>query len=188
MIERHEGPKFDALRLCIYHTTRRDHYDWLNRALNFIVIVLGAGVAVKVASELHIKELWFELALVVFATAQLSFDYGSKARTHEFLQRKYAEMLADMELEADPDPAKWNSKLDTIAGEEPMPMRALDALAYNSAVDATIGDPKEKIKYRIRVPFCHRLLRHVLAREGYEYRLESEPISLWGRFASCFRS
>ena len=74
------------------------------------------------------------------------------------------------------------------AGEEPMPMRALDALAYNAAVDATSGEPTYRRENRLRVPFCHRLLRHTFAREGYEYRLESEPISGWQRFLDCFRS
>jgi hypothetical protein len=119
---------------------------------------------------------------------QLTFDFGYKARTHEFLQRKYNEMLADIELETAPDPAKWKSKLYTIASDEPMPMRALDALAYNAALDATISDVATKQANRLRVPFCHRLLRHFLAREGYEYQLESVPISGWQRYFNCFRS
>ena len=150
--------------------------------------ICGAGVAGKALEQFHLKEPWLEFAVLIFATAQLTFDFGSKARTHEFLQRKYQEMLAEIEIEEKPNPAKWKSKLQTIAGEEPMPMRALDALAYNAAVDATSGEPTYRRENRLRVPFCHRLLRHMFAREGYEYRLESEPISGWQRFLDCFRS
>jgi hypothetical protein len=188
MADTNDGPKFDALRNSIYHVARKEHYDALNRTLNFLVIIFGAGVAGKVSEHLHVEGVWLELGVLVFATAQLTFDFGSKARTHEFLQRRYADLLAELELETTPNPAKWNSKLHTIAGEEPMPMRALDALAYNAAVDATISDPAEKQAARVRVPFCHRLLRHFAAREGYEYKLESVPISNWQRLLSCFKS
>jgi hypothetical protein len=188
MADSNDVPKFDALRNSIYHAARREYYDTLNRILNFLVIIFGAGVAGKASKLFHIEELWLEFGTLIFATAQLTFDFGSKARTHEFLQRKYAEMLADIELEPAANPAKWNSKLYTIAGEEPMPMRALDALAYNAALDATTSDPEARKANRVRVPLCHRLLRHFIRRDGYEYRLESEPISQWQRFLSCFKS
>jgi hypothetical protein len=182
------APKFDALRNAIYHTARKNYYDSLNRALNFLVIILGAGVAAKASELFHIKELWLEFGVLIFATLQLTFDFGYKARTHEFLQRKYNEMLAEMELEAKPSPSKWKAKQFTIASDEPMPMRAIDALAYNAAVDATISDPAIKQSHRLRVPYLHRLLRHCLAREGYEYRLESQPASSWQRLCDNFRS
>src|SRR6266516_2974771 len=188
MADTNDVPRFNALRNSIYHTARREYYDTQNRLLNFVVIILGAGVAGKASKLFHIEELWLEFGVLIFATAQLTFDFGSKARTHEFLQRKYYDMLADIELQPTANPAKWNSKLHTIAGEEPMPMRALDALAYNAALDATTSDPEIKRENRLRVPFCHRLLRHFIARDGYEYRLESEPISPWQRFLSCFKS
>jgi hypothetical protein len=46
MLDASDAPKFDALRNAIYHTARRELYDSLNRLLNFLVIILGTGVAV----------------------------------------------------------------------------------------------------------------------------------------------
>lgn len=175
------APKFDALRNAIYHSARKNFFDSLNRMLNFLVIIFGAGVAGKVSELFHWKELWLEFGVLIFATAQLTFDFGYKARTHEFLRRKYHELLADIELETAPDLQKWNSKLQTIAADEPMPMRALDALAYNAAVDATISDPAIKRANRLHVPLNHRLLKNFLPRNGYEYRLESEHKYWWQR-------
>jgi hypothetical protein len=188
MPEASDASKFDALRNAIYHTARREFYDSLNRLLNFLVIIFGAGVVGKVSELFHVKELWLEFGVLVFATVQLTFDFGYKARTHEFLQRKYNEVLADIELETAPDAARWRSKLYTIASDEPMPMRALDALAYNAALDATISDPVIKQANRLRVPFFHRLFRHLLARQGYEYQLESKPVPWWQRFIDNVRS
>lgn len=182
------APKFDALRNAIYHSARKSFFDFLNRSLNFLVIIFGAGVAGKVSEIFHVRELWLEFGVLVFATAQLTFDFGFRARTHEFLQRKYHEMLADIELETDVDIQKWNSKLQTIAADEPMPMRALDALAYNAALDATTSDLEVRIQNRIHIPVCHRLLKNFLPRNGYEYRLESQHRRWWRRLWQWIKS
>lgn len=115
-----------------------------------------------------------EFGVLLFATAQLAFDFGYRARTHEFLQKKYFEMLAEMELERSPDQKKWTAKLYAIAADEPMPMRALDALAYNAALDATTSDAGIKRANRLHVPLVHRLLRNFIAFHAYEYRPQVE--------------
>jgi hypothetical protein len=175
------GSKFDALRNAIYHTARRDYYDCCNRLLNFAVIVLGAGVATKAAGMIHVTGIVLELSVLVTATAQLTFDFGFKARTHEFLQKRYFEMLEQMELDDDIDQKKWTAKLYSIASEEPMPMRALDALAYNAALDATTSDIKIREANRVHIPLRHRILCNFVAFNAYQYRLESEHLSLWHR-------
>lgn len=177
------GPKFDALRCAIYHTARRNYLDFLNRFLNFVVIVLGASVAGKAAKLIHLEEeAWLEFAVLIVATAQLTFDFGYRARTHEILQKKYNDMLAEIELDPSPDEKRYNAKLFTIAGDEPMPLRALDALAYNAALDATTSDPEMKRRNRLWVPRLHRLLRHVVAFHAHEYKLESERQPLFHNF------
>ena len=114
------------------------------------------------------------------ATAQLSFDFSFSARTHEFLQKKYYEMLADLESDTAPDVRKLRTRLFTIASDEPMPKRAVDALAYNAVIDATSSDPKYRAENRVHVPLLHRLLRHAVAFNAYEYRTERDHIG-WPR-------
>jgi hypothetical protein len=166
------NPRFDALRNAIYHTERRNFFDLVNRSLNFLVVLLGAGVAAKVASHTNFSEYWLELGVVFFATAQLVFDFGSRARTHEFLQKRYYEILSEMDAEgahsAD-NIKKWSAKLCLISADEPLPMRALDALAYNKATDATTGDLKKAMAARLYVPWHHRRLRHFFAFQAAEY-------------------
>ncbi|RTE92821.1 hypothetical protein [Bradyrhizobium sp. LVM 105] len=187
MADSHFEAKFDALRNAIYHTARKNFYDGLNRLLNFLVIVLGAAVAGKASKLFEIDETWLEFAVLIVATAQLTFDFGYKARTHEFLQRKYHELLADLELDSALDGQKWKSKLQTIAADEPMPMRALDALAYNAAVDATYFEPVDRANNRLWVPLSHRLLKNFIARNGYNYCPESDH-KFWWRGAAIWIS
>ena len=141
-------PRFDALRNAVYHTQRGTFFDTLNRIFSFLVILVGAGVVGKVADFLKWNSIWFELIVVLLATLQLVFDFGTRAMEHKFLQRRYYDLLAEMELSAEPDvnsvaaKKKWSAKLLTIAGDEPMTMRALDAIAYNQALDAMHDDAK----------------------------------------------
>jgi hypothetical protein len=182
------GPKFDALRCAIYHVARRNFFDLSNRLLNFLVIILGASVAGKAAKLIHLdEEAWLEFAVLIFATAQLTFDFGYRARTHEFLQKKYNDMLAEIELDPKPSEKRYNAKLFTIAGDEPMPLRALDALAYNAALDATTSDPEMRKRNRVWIPPIQRLLRHFVAFHAYEYKLESEHVSVWKKLTRRFK-
>jgi hypothetical protein len=165
-------PRFDALRNALYHTERRNFLDLLNRSINFLVIVLGAGVVGKAAGSAHLNSDWLELSVVFVATGQLVFDFGTRAREHEFLQRRYYELLAEIEADAgnDPDLArKWSSKLLTISGEEPMTMRALDAVAYNKALDAVCDDPEIQERYRQHVGWWQYLMRNIFAFHGENF-------------------
>ena len=185
----HTDVRFDALRNAIYHTERRFFFDLINRLINFMVIALGASVAGKAAGQLNFPELWLELSVVIVATAQLVFDFGSRARTHEFLQKRYYELLAEMETgDSEAKRKQWGEKLMTIAADEPMAMRALDALAYNKAVDATISDPQRVAECRLRVPWWHRRLRHFIAFQGAKYVPENLHVGLVSRCRKWIRS
>lgn len=166
-----QNPRFDALRSALYHTERRKFFDFLNRLVNFVIVLLGAGAAAKWAKLVHLEDVWIELAIVVFATAQLVFDFGGSARVHEFLQRRLYELLAEIEGSDGYDPAamrKWSSKLLTITADEPMTMRALDAIAYNKALDAIVP-ADEKYKFRQVVAWWQARLRHFVAFQAVDF-------------------
>lgn len=161
-----KDPRFDALRNAIYHAERRSFFDILNKGLNFLVIIFGAGVAGKAAHLLHVDDLVLEMGVLLFATIQLVFDFGSRARDHDYLQRRYYEMLGEMERDLD-DSAETlrarSAELLTIAADEPMPMRALDALAYNKALSAVVSDPEAVVKFRQRVTWWQKRCKHFFA-------------------------
>jgi hypothetical protein len=156
-------PRFDALRNALYHTQRRSFFDTLNRLINFLVVLVGASVAAKLASLLKFDSIWLELGVIFLATSQLVFDFSRRGMEHEFLQRRYYELLSEMD--ADPEvnsesaKRKWSAKLVTIAADEPLTMRALDAVAYNQALDAMYDDPEIQKEYRQRVSMWQYALR-----------------------------
>jgi hypothetical protein len=129
---------------------------------------------------------------VLVATIQLVFDFGGRASTHIFLQKRYYDLLADMEVERNANSTeakkRWSAKLLTIAGDEPIPMRALDALAYNAALDAWTSDPEELKEHRLYVPWLYRRLRHVIAFQGTQFVPKSTHQGIISRLISWFRS
>ena len=110
---------------------------------------------------------------------------------HEFLQRRYYDLLAEMEDENFDDIAvqrTWSAKLLTVSGDEPMPMRALDAIAYNKALSAIYSDESTLRENRQRVTWLQRRLRHVFAFHAAEFPTEAslagnEKHSWWSRLS-----
>lgn len=142
MQQRIKDLHFDALRSAIYHSSRRRFLDLLNRTLSFVVVASGSVALVA----LWYDPPWFAAAAALAGLLQLVFDFGGEARSHEFLQRRFYELIAEITetLDAtDQDLVRWKATLIRLYGEELPPMRALDAIAYNAAVDS-LGYPKEK--------------------------------------------
>jgi hypothetical protein len=170
-----ERPNFHALRNALYHTERRSALDFRNRILSLVTIVLGTGVASKIGDKIGISS-WLEVGTVLAATLQLVFDFGGQARNHDFLQRRYYEFLAEIEgksLDTDEEKLKLSAKLLLICSEEPVTMRALDAIAYNQAIDATVYDSAERKAQRLKVNWLQRLLRNWYAFQDVDFPFES---------------
>jgi len=128
--------KFDALRNAIYYASRRRFFELLSRFLSFCVVFSGTAA---VANVTQWDPRLPAAGAAVIGALQLVFDFNGRARIHENLQRRYFELIAqiDSENEINADKlAKWKSTLSLIYAEEPPPMRALDAIAYNKACDS----------------------------------------------------
>jgi hypothetical protein len=152
--------KFEALRNAIYHTARRGVMDTLNRIFSFLVIVSGAAAVGDLGQKFGVTPQWLAFVAAMAGTTQLVADFGVVARNHEFLQRQFYELIAEIAAVAEPNAsqvAAWEAKLNRIYGEEPPPMRALDAIAYNAACES-LGRQDS----RVRVTWWQSALRHVL--------------------------
>jgi hypothetical protein len=167
------GPRFDALRCALYHTERADFLARLNKIINSLVIILGASVAGKLATHLSIDSLWIELTVVVVATIQLVFDFGSSAKEHEFLQQRYYELLSEMESEPAWDKEfnkKYSTKLLLISAQETLAMRALDAVAFNKALSGLYDDEEFLEEHRLHVGYFHYIFRNIFAFNSTDFQ------------------
>jgi hypothetical protein len=167
--------QFDALRNAIYHSSRRQFLDRLNRTFNFFVIAFGSAAVGDVGRAWEISPLWFTAVSALAGILQLVFDYGGLARTHEFLQRRFYDLSSEIAETTDVDEAKcrkWQSALFKLYGEEPAIMWAADAVAWNAALDSLGGNAKERLK----ICWWHSLFKNLLPFNGTEFKPKASPI------------
>lgn len=165
--------RFNVLRNALYHTARRLRFERLNRFMNFAVVLLGAAAFSDILKGLSISQHWIGAAVAAIAAAQLAFDLGGMARTHQQLQRDYYNLLADIEVTIHPDEqqcAQWYASMVRIAADEPPIMRAVDAKAYNDAHASMELHADD----RLVIPIRHMVFKNWCSFEGYTYQKFSE--------------
>lgn len=169
-----ENLRLNVLRNALYHTGRRRWFERWNRWFNFLVVVLGAAAVGDLLAVFVYGQAYLGLAVAVIGALQLVFDFGGNARDHQTLQREYYHLLADIEANLDPsieDCAAWRGRMVRITADEPPVLRALDAKAYNDAIDA-LGVLKDGD--RLKIPFWHILFGWLSAFEGHRYKTFDE--------------
>lgn len=161
--------RFNVLRNALYHTARRRTMERCNRIFNFLVIALGAAAVGNALVDWAIQQYWAGMAVAIIGALQLVLDFGRQARDHQMLQREYYLLLADIEETTEGTAtqcASWQGRMIRITADEPPMLRAIDAKAYNDALDATeIYAPDQ----RLVVPFWHRVLGGFIPFEGKNY-------------------
>lgn len=164
---------FNVLRNALYHTARRRSLETQNRLFNFAVIALGASAVLSVIQPI-VRPEYIGIATTVIGAVQLVWDFGGKARDHAQLQRDYLELLSRIEGTIEPSAkqlAAWKGEMIRISSSEGPILRAVDAKAYNDAIDATeFYGPGE----RLYIGVLPRLFGAVLTFEGHRFDKLSE--------------
>lgn len=159
--------KHGIIRNAFYHAARRNWLDGCNRFLSFLIIIGGTSAAADLIVFDESLAKYAAMAVAFIAALQLVYDFAPRARTHEFLQRKYYDLLAEIE-EAPAFTEDFvrtlNTKLMRIYGEEPPVMRAADAIADNQASQSMYG-----IRNRIHVSLWESWTRHIFAHDKGEF-------------------
>lgn len=140
-----------------------------------MVLALGTTSAADALVGIGVSQGLLGLAVAIVAAMQFAFDWSGRARTHEFLQRRNYEVLA--QIEAKPELAKrqsseFQSQISLLSAEEPPTYRALDAMAYNEALDSIYGSGGAD--FRLVVPWWQVPLMHLLHFNGTNYRSAAE--------------
>jgi hypothetical protein len=154
--------RFDIMRNAIYHSARSRFLDFCNRVFVFLAILFGTSAAADLGSNWHFSPAWLSAFAAISATISLVGDFAVSSRTHAYLQRRYYEALAELERlgnVSDQDMPRLldiRGRVTALYGEEPPPMRALDAVAYNAACDS-LGEDEA----RVTVHWWQSALRHV---------------------------
>ncbi|MFG1409477.1 hypothetical protein V5G24_00055 [Xanthobacter sp. VTT E-85241] len=164
---------FHAVRNAQYHTARRRTLERWNRWATSATILLGTAVVADAAGKTSFDVVWLGLATSIIGIAQLVFDFGGRARTHEILQRRYYDLIAGLRRKPEPTEAEvadWNSTITLIYGDEPPFDPVSDALAYNAAGNALGMDDADVLI----VPWWLQLLGHFGMISGWRFETRGE--------------
>lgn len=174
--------KFAALGNAHYHKARQRRLDAWARIANFSVIALGTtasadliSAGILIGPQQGTKAvIGFFVALI--GTLQLVYDWSGRARTHDFLQRRYFEILAKIEELPKSEATSINSidaELVRAYADEPPTLRALDSIAYNETLDSLATWPGAS-KDRLVIRWWQALFKHVCAFQTVHFPTISE--------------
>lgn len=166
--------RFNVLRNAIYHASRWRFLDSSNKTFSALVVLAGASAVGDLGSAIGGPDArWFAAIATFFGTIQLVFDLSSKARTHEFLQKRFFELAAEIEEageKAVEEMTKWEAALRRLYAEEPPPMRALNEVAYNAAMISFGRSSKDLVV----IPWWVNLFKQFWAFNGTTFKTVSE--------------
>ncbi len=134
---------FEAECTARYHTFRRGFFERVHKISLFCVVAVGTTGISTLVIRSGFDAAWLAGLAALFGALNLVFDPAGGARRHEALQRRAHELCGAIDRTLDPTTehfAQWKEALHGIYGEEPPPLRALHALAYN----ATLSGRKER--------------------------------------------
>lgn len=157
---KYEHVEFDLVRSAIYHGARMRFYDRLHRWFMFAVILTGTSAVASILSDYGVRSAGLALAAALLGAADIAFGFSGRARDHDFLRRQYYELLAKLvERQNDENIASIvHCDMLRLSAQEPPPLRALDAIAYNSALESLGRNPDERIPIKWR----ETLLKNIL--------------------------
>lgn len=137
--------EFRCIRNAAYHEDMEAFYARMHRFFMFVVVVIGT---VSIGASLAKENEWATLGTafaVLAGLIDLLWDVDGMARRHSTLRRRCFDLLARLEANESVDSIR--AEYVRIVADEPPAMHAVNALAFNAAVDA-MGRPKEQ-KYRL---------------------------------------
>jgi hypothetical protein len=162
--------QFRCVRNAAYHEDWEYYYARVHRTLMFVVVFggtlsIGASLAIYL-SQGH-DNIWpvaGTLAAVIAGLVDVVWNIDGLAREHGILRRRCYDLIA--RSQAGESPASLQAAFTRIVADEPPAMHAVNALAFNAAVDA-LGRPIDQ-KYVLR--WWQIWLRHWLRFRPNEFR------------------
>jgi hypothetical protein len=156
--------RFGCTRNAAYHEDMESFYAKWHRFLMFVVVVVGTlSAGASLARDSRTATIGTAIAVLAGLT-DLLWNVDGMARLHSTLRRRCFDLLA--RLEADESLAGIKAEFVRIVADEPPGLNAVNALAFNAAVDA-LGRPPDQ-KYKLN--WWQSTLRHWIRFQPNQFR------------------
>lgn len=134
----------------------------------FLVVALGTAGVGNFLAAAHINQVALAALTAILAALDLVVDLRGKAELHGRLKLQYYALLAKIERSSQPSNkqlCEWQAEFIEFTALEPNEYRAVNAIAFNDAVDSLGRDASCKEK----LGFHHRLFRHIYSFRGHDF-------------------
>ena len=133
-----EGLQFELLRSALYHDMRETSLTRLHKALSFASILLGSGAIAAFGAQFPFIGQAAGLCVATVAAVQLVFDFGSAARHHAELRKRFYGLLA--KIETVDDTASIRADMTVVYADEPPMHDRTNSKAHDKAGKSLFGD------------------------------------------------
>jgi hypothetical protein len=142
-----------------YHQRRRAFFDRCHRLVMFAVILCGSAAFVGI-----VPAAWTAVLGAMLAALDLTLGFSMKARDHQILYQRFAELYRKIQRSPEPKPeeiAFWQDEMLVIETDEPPIMVALEVDCHNETARAwNARDSKVPV-----LSAWQRLTMHLLSHE-----------------------
>jgi hypothetical protein len=150
--------EFSCIRNAAYHEDMEAFYARWHRIFMFVVVALGTA---SIGASLRLDSPYANIGTAIAVLAgliDLLWDVDGNARRHSNLRRRCFDLLARLEANENLDGIK--AEFVRIVADEPPAMHAVNALAFNAAVDAMGRPPGQKYKLDWSQTFFRHWIRY----------------------------
>jgi len=166
--------RFGALENIAYHAAREQFLARLAKLLTGLQVLLGTGAVAMLAQALPGSAPMTMVLAALAGVIMLVTDPAASAREHRIFRARYLGLLAEID-EAGAEEAnagRARAQMSRIAADEPPVYRAVQALAYNAAINALYPEAEAK-GLRYRVGALQRIFAHVLPMRGATFSIDT---------------
>ncbi|OIQ38090.1 MAG: hypothetical protein BM560_20090 [Roseobacter sp. MedPE-SWde] len=136
--------RFDLLYSALYHDGRQIYWLRIHRLCLFVTILLGSGAIAAFGAEYPVLGQFSGIAVALLSAAQLVWDFGSRARDHNDLRRRFYILLGETEDDRCNIPDIRRRMTVVYADEPPINERARKR-AHNQAGESLFGDDFDQV-------------------------------------------
>ncbi|CDX62857.1 conserved exported hypothetical protein [Mesorhizobium plurifarium] len=166
--------RFQLVEAIAYHAIREQFLARLNRFLTGLQVFLGTGAIAGMTDLVPFGALGPLVASALAGVLLLVIDPAGGAREHRGLRSRLHNVLADLEEAAATKELLrvGRAKVQRIAADGPPAYRCVQAIAYNTAVNATY-DEETGANYRYIVGRWRRLWANWFPMRGFQFKRRS---------------
>ncbi len=167
--------RFGLREQIAYHALREQALARLSRFLTGFQVFLGTSAIASISNLIPVAPVYYVISSALAGVILLVVDPSGGARDHRALRSRLHNVLAEFD-ESDEKMQTiplLKAKTQRISADAPPGYRVVQAIAFNTAVNATYQESDAAL-HRYRVGFWRRVFANWFPMRGFTFDLETK--------------